>query len=192
MRYLTSSELHSFHDLFLQTLRKHSLDQSNKEWGYPSGFQVFETHLFKTKYGNMYIGHLDSVEDSGRWWIPVTLEVNNRALSSTQLSIDFEMSIPAEPNLYLSTHYIKDGEDNLHIVSKGKFTAGPGAISMKDFFGYYMAQPGRWKVIKFNRYKYLILVKLALKSIDADFSYLLDSLADFANYIPGFKNRYRS
>ena len=192
MRYLTSSELHSFHDSFLRTLRKHSLGQSNEEWGYPSGFHVCETHLFETNHGNMYIGHLDSVENSGRWWIPVTLEDNIRSLSTTQLSIDFEMSIPARPNLRLSTHYIKDEEDNLYIVQKGKFTIGHRSISMSEFFRYYLAQPSKWQVIQFNDYDYLILVKLVLGSIDADFSYLLNSLADFANYIPGFKNRYRS
>lgn len=192
MRYLTSSELDSFHDSFLNTLRKHSLNQSNEEWGYPGGFNVCETHLFKTKHGNMYIGHLDSVEYFGRWWIPVTLEGNIRSLSTTQLSIDFEMSIPARPNLRLSTHYIKDKENNLYIVQKGKFTVGNSSKSMSEFFQYYLAQPDRWQVIQFNGYDYLILVKLQLKSISANFSYLLDSLADFANYIPGFKNKYRS
>jgi hypothetical protein len=191
MRYLTSSELHSFHDSFLQTLRKHSLSQSDEDWGYPGGFHICETHLFETKHGNMYIGHLDSVEDAGRWWIPVTLEDNIRSLSATQLSIDFEMSIPVRPNFHLSTHYIKD-EGNLYIVQKGNFTVGHSGIKMSDFFQYYLANPGRWQVIQFNGYDYLILVKLALKSIDAEFPYLIDSLADFANYIPGFKNRYRS
>jgi len=105
----------------------------------------------------MYIGHLDSVEDSGRWWIPVTLEDNVRSLSTTQLSIDFEMSIPTRHNLRLSTHYIKDEEDNLYIVQKGKFTVRHGSISMREFFRYYMAQPDCLQYLRRGR----IVVKLS-------------------------------
>lgn len=191
MRYLVSSELHGFHDSFLRALRKHSSGKSDEEWGYPSGFEICETFSFRTEHGTLLIGHLDRIKELGRWWIPVTLEDNSHA-SYTQLSIDFEMSIPTQKNLYLSVHYTMDDGGAILILHKGKFTVGHGSISMREFFEYYRANPGRWQLMRFNGYDYLRLAKLDPESFDSDFLKLLPSLADFANYIHNFKNKYRS
>lgn len=191
MRYLTSSELHSFHDSFLQALRIHSSSHYEEEWGYPSGFEICDTFSFSTEHGTLLIGHLDRTNELGRWWIPITLEDNSYTQFS-QLLINFEMSIPTQPNLYLSAHYTIDDDGAIHILHKGKFTVGHGSISMHAFFEYYRANPGRWLLRKFMGYDYLQLAKINPESFESDFLKLLPSLADFAKYISTFKNEYRS
>jgi len=63
--------------------------------------------------------------------------------------------------------------------------------SMYEFFEYYHANPSRWQTIKFMGYDYLKIAALKPESFDSDFLQLLPSLADFANYIPNFKTKYR-
>lgn len=191
MRYLTSSELYGFHDSFLLALRKHSSSQFEEEWGYPSGFEICDTFSFTTEHGTLLIGHLDRIKELGRWWIPITLEDNSHT-PYTQLLIDFEMSIPTRPNLYLSVHYTMDDDGAIHILHKGKFTVGHGSISIREFSQYYRTNPGRWQLMQFNGYDYLKLARIKQESFDSDFLKLIPSLADFANYISNFKNKYRS
>jgi hypothetical protein len=62
---------------------------------------------------------------------------------------------------------------------------------MAEFFEYYQDNPGRWQVISFIDYDYLELAKLNLQVTDKDFNELVESLAQFAAYIPAFKNQYR-
>jgi len=64
-------------------------------------------------------------------------------------------------------------------------------VSMHEFFSYYQPNPGRWPVISFSSYKYLGLRKVSLPITDDEFLSLLESLAGFASYIPGFKDNYR-
>src|SRR3972149_3350514 len=172
MRYLESPELRSFHDSFLRAIRKSSLGQSDKEWGYPHGVERCETFSFPIEQGTLLIGHLDRAKEWRRWWIPVAL-VDRAHATYSQLAIDFEMSIPAQPNLYLSVHYAVDGEAIL-ILHKGKFTVGHGSIRLHQFFEHYRANPKGWQTIRFNGYDYLVLARLVQTSFDKDFLGLLD------------------
>jgi len=187
MHYLNSSELSQFHDSLLSMFQKHAVATSEEEWGYPGGIHFCDTYSFNTKHGLLYIGH-DDLIDKKRWWIPVGLEERN---SVEQLPISFEICIPKIHNMFVSVHYTIDDHNIIHILHKGKFTVGYGSVSMDDFFKYYRANPGNWQVINFNYRDYLELGRVHLVLTDADFIGLLDSLADFANYIPDFKIKYR-
>jgi hypothetical protein len=84
-----------------------------------------------------------------------------------------------------------DDNKTVHILHKGKFTVGHGSVSMYEFFDYYRENPGKWSLINFNFQNYLELGKVNLVLTDNDFRGLLDSLAEFARYIPAFKDKYR-
>jgi hypothetical protein len=187
MRYLNSSELSQFHDAFLTMCEKHATGKDEEDWGYPTGIISCETFSFDTKYGTMYIGHDDFIEKQ-RWWIPIGLEAQ---AFITELAISFEMCIPKTDNRYLSVHYTIDDNKTIHILHKGKFTVGHGSVSMSEFFDYYRKNPSRWQLIKFYGYDYLELGKVNMVLADAEFIGLLDSLAEFARYIPNFKSNYR-
>jgi len=187
VRYANSNELTQFHDSFLAMCEKHAKEKTEEEWGYPGGFDFCGTYNFDTKYGPMYIGHIDKPEMS-RYWIPIILE---EQVTGYQLSVTFEMCIPKTKNLRLSVHYTIDDSNIIQILHKGKFTLGHGSLSMADFFDFYRKNPAKWQVIKFNGYDYLVLSKVNLVMTDTDFTELLDSLAEFAKYIPSFKNKYR-
>ncbi|MFC2012473.1 hypothetical protein ACFLVU_05020 [Chloroflexota bacterium] len=187
MRYLNNSELSQFHNAFLEMCEKHATGKDEEDWGYPTGVISCETFSFDTKYGTMYIGHDDFIEKQ-RWWIPIGLE---EQAFITELAISFEMCIPKTDNRYLSVHYAMDDNKIVHILHKGKFTVGHGSVSMYEFFNYYRKNLGKWKLTKVNFQDYLELGKVNIAITDADFSGLLDSLADFAKYIPAFKDKYR-
>ena len=187
MRYLNNSELSQFHAAFLGMCEKHDINKDEEGWGYPTGVIYCDTYSFDTKQGTMYIGHDDFIEKE-RWWIPIGLE---EQVFVTELAISFEMCIPKTDNRYLSVHYTIDDNKTVHILHKGKFTVGHGSVRMYEFFSYYQNNPGRWPVISFSGYNYLELGVVNLALTDAEFVGLLDSLADFADYIPDFKMRYR-
>jgi hypothetical protein len=187
MRYLNSSELSQFHDALLGMCDKHATNKGEEGWGYPTGVHYCDTYSFDSKFGLLYIGHDDFIAEK-RWWIPVALE---EQVSGEQLPISFEMCIPKTENRYVSVHYTVDDNKIVHILHKGKFTVGHGSVSMYDFFNYYRKIPGKWQLINFYGYDYLELGRVNLILTDVDFVGLLDSLAEFARYIPDFKIRYR-
>jgi hypothetical protein len=167
--------------------KKHAITISEESWGFPSGFIDCETFQFNTNLGYLYIGHNDNTE-ANRWWIPIASADLN---FGNEFHISFEMSIPKIHNNGLSVHYMIDENKIVHIMHKGKFTVGYGSVSMAEFFEYYRNNPGKWQAISFNNYDYLELGKLSLNITDADFIGLLDSLAQFAAFIPVFKDQYR-
>jgi hypothetical protein len=187
MRYLNSTELSQFHDVLLIMFKKHATEQGEEGWGYPTGIHYCDTYSFNTKHGTMYIGHDDFIPEA-RWWIPIGLEEQRVA---DWLTISFEMCIPKTENRYISVHYTIDDNNIIHILHKGKFTVGHGSVNMFEFFDYYQKNPGKWPLIKYNYYDYLEIGRVNLALTDADFVGLLDSLAEFARYIPDFKNNYR-
>ena len=187
MRYLNSSELSKFHDSLLRMFGKHATNIGQDSWGFPSGINYCDTYSFNTKYGTLHVGH-DDFTEAKRWWIPITLE---EQVYGDQLPIAFEMCIPKTRNVQVSVHYAIDDNNIVYILHKGKFTVGHGSVSMSDFFDYYQKHPGKWQLIKFNYYDYLLLAKVNLVLADADFTQLLDSLAEFTRYIPNYKSNYR-
>ena len=187
MHYLNDSELSQFHDALLKMFQKHAINVSEDSWGFPSGMLYCDTYSFNTKYGTLYVGHDDFIEEK-RWWIPVTLK---EQVYGDQLPIAFEMNIPKTRNMHLSVHYAIDDSNIVHILHKGKFTVRHGSVSMYKFFSYYQNNPRSWPVISFSGYDYLELGKVNLALTDGEFLGLLESLAEFANYIPGFKDNYR-
>jgi hypothetical protein len=187
MRYANSTELSQFHDVFLGMCEKHATAKDEEGWGFPTGVIYCDTYSFDTKQGTMYIGHDDFVEEQ-RWWLPIGLE--SQAFIN-ELAISFEMCIPKTLNRHLSVHYIIDDNQTMHILHKGKFTVGHGSVSMYEFFNYYQNNPGRWPVISFPGYDYLELGKVNLTLTDDEFLGLLESLAEFAKYIPDYKDKYR-
>jgi hypothetical protein len=187
MRYLNSAELSQFHDAFIDMCEKHATTKNQEGWGFPTGVIYCDTYSFKTKRGTMYIGHDDFVQEA-RWWIPVGLE---EQIYSDQLQIAFEMCIPKNLNRYLSVHYTIDENQTVHILHKGKFAVGHGSVSMYEFFDYYRKNSGQWPLTNVHFQDYLELGKVSLPITDDEFLVLLESLAEFADYIPGFKNNYR-
>jgi len=187
MRYLNSEELSQFHDAFLAMCEKHAITKDEWGWGFPTGVIHCDTYSFETKKGTMYIGHED-FDKERRWWIPIGLE--SQAFGN-ELAIAFEMNMPKARNMHLSVHYAADDDNRIHILDKGKFTVGHSAVSMNEFFNYYRKNPGRWPVINFSYYNYIELGKVSLPMTDDEFLGFLESLAGFANYIPGFKDNYR-
>lgn len=187
MRYLNSDELSQFHDAFLKMCKKHAITKDEWGWGFPTGVIHCDTYSFKTRKGTTYIGHED-FDKEGRWWIPIGLEM--QAFGS-ELAIAYEMNIPKARNMHLSVHYVADDDNRIHILHKGKFTVGHRAVSMNEFFNYYRKNPGRWPVINFSGYEYLELGTGSRPITDDEFLGLLESLAEFADYIPGFKHGYR-
>lgn len=189
MRYLSNSELVQFHDALLKMFEKHTT-KVVKKWGFPAGAIDCDTYPFNTKHESIYIGHHDlHWIEKERWWIPIAL-LDEQDLSG-QLPIAFEMCIPKTNNMNLSVHYGMGDNRIVHILHKGKFTVGHGGVSMGEFFDYYRQNPGKWQLINFNHYEYLLLGKVHLVLTDTDLIGLLDSLAEFARYIPSFKSRYR-
>jgi len=187
MRYANSAELSQFHDSFLAMCEKHTTTKDEWGWGFPGGIIDCDTYSFNTDHGLMYIGHSDEVADN-RWWIPIGLE--SQAYGS-ELAIAYEMNIPFTENRHISLHYTFDNDNRIHILHKGKVTVGHGSIGMDEFFRYYRNNPGRWPVINFSGYEYLELGKVSLPITDDEFLGLLESLAEFANYIQRFKNNWR-
>lgn len=187
MRYLNSTELQQFHKGFLNLCEKHAIDKSEESWGHPHGAIYCDTFTFNTKHGTIYLGHDDFIEQN-RWWIPIGIE---EPVFGPDFTISFEMCIPKTENRYLSVHYMIDDNKTIHIFHKGKFTVGHGSVSMHEFFDYYKNNPGKWQLTKVNFQDYLELGKVNIAITDTDFSGLLDSLADFAKYIPSFKDKYR-
>lgn len=188
MRYANSADLSQFHDSFLAMCEKHATAKDVEDWGFPTGAIDCDTYSFDTKQGTMYIGH-DDFQAKQRWWIPISLEEDQTYI--TQLVIAFEMCIPKADNRYLSVHYVLDDDGRVHILHKGKFTIGHGSASMSEFFDYYRKHPGRWPIVVVNFQDYLELGKVSLPINDDEFLGLLESLAEFANYIPEFKNNFR-
>lgn len=186
MRYLNSSELSRFHDSFMAMCEKHATAKDEESWGFPTGIIDCDTYSFNTEQGVMYIGHSAIVVEN-RWWIPISLESQAYV---NELAIAFEMNIPRTKNMHVSIHYAIDDNNKVHILHKGKVTARHG-LAMSDFLEYYQKNPGRWPVISFSSYEYLELGKVSLLITDDEFFGLLESLAGFANYIPGFKDKYR-
>jgi len=187
MYYLNNSQLSQFHDAFLAMCEKHGTAKNVEGWGFPTGVIDCDTYSFDTKQGTLYIGHDDAVAEN-RWWIPIGLE--SQAYGN-ELAIAFEMNIPRTRNMHLSVHFAIDDDNRIHILHKGKFTVGHGSVSMDDFFAYYRKNPGKWRLIKFNYYDYLVLGEVNLILTDTDSAELLDSLAEFARYIQKFKSIYR-
>ncbi len=187
MRYLNNSELSQFHDALLKMFQKHATNVGKKDWGHPHGIDYCDTYSFNTKYGTLRIGHEDYVQEE-RWWIPIELK---KQVPSDQLSIAFEMNIPKTRNMRLAVHYAIDENNIVHILHKGKFTVGHGSVSMSEFFNYYRKIPSKWQLINFYSYDYLELGRVNLILTDTEFVQLLDSLAEFARYIPKFKSIYR-
>ena len=187
MRYLNSSELSQFHDSFMAMCEKHATKRDEEGWGFPSGIIDCDTYSFNTQQGMIYIGHSATVVEN-RWWIPISLESQAYV---NELAIAFEMNIPKARNMHLSVHYAIDDDNCIHILHKGKLTVGHSSVSMYKFFNYYRNNPGKWPAISFFGYEYLELGKVSLPITDDEFLGLLESLAGFANYIPGFKDNYR-
>lgn len=187
MRYANSAELSQFHDAFLAMCEKHATAKDEEGWGFPTGVIYCDTYSFTTGQGTLHIGH-DATVTETRWWIPIGLESQAYV---NELAIAFEMNIPKTRNMHLSVHYAIDDDNLIHILHKGKVTVGHSAVSMYKFFNYYQNHPGRWPVISFSGYSYLKLGKVRLPITDDEFLGLLESLAEFANYIPGFKDNYR-
>ncbi len=188
MRYLNSPELAQFHDAFMAMCQKHATARSLEGWGFPTGVIDCDTYSFDTKHGTLYIGH-DDFQEKQRWWVPISLEKDQ--IYVTQLTIAFEMCIPKTYNRYLSVHYVIDADGKVHILHKGKFTIGHSSASMSEFFDYYRKHPGQWTVVNVNFQEYLELGKVSLPIVDNEFLDLKESLAGFADYIPGFKYQYR-
>lgn len=155
--------------------------------GDPSGSTFCDTYSFNTPHGTLYIGHYH-YPDVKRWWIPIVLE---EQIKGMQLPIAFEMCIPEKSNMNLSVHYAIDSNQKVSILHKGKFSVGHRSVSMAEFFDYYRKNPGKWKIIDFNYHDYLILENVNLVLTDADFQNLLISMAEFAKYIPKFREKYR-
>ena len=187
MRYLIGSELVQLHDAFLTKLESKTIEKSEQEWGYPSGVNWSDTYKFDTRNGEMYVGNFEN-EELDRWWIPIVLESQ---IMNAQFPIIFEMNIPKNENLRVSVHYTINEQGIVHIWHKGKFTVGHGSRSMQDFFNYYTDNKGQWPEKSFNGYDYLELGKVHLNISDQEFGDLLESLSEFALYIPNFKNIYR-
>jgi len=187
MDYLGNSQLSQFHDALLGMFNKHATEIKEDEWGYPSGVHYCETYTFNTKCGLLYIGHDDFIEEK-RWWIPIALE---EQIYGDQLPIAFEMCIPKTRNMHVSVHYAIDDDNIVHILHKGKFTVGHGSVSMWEFFDYYRKNPGKWQLMKLSHYDYLVLGKVTPVLTDTEFAQLLESLAEFARYIPNYKSNYR-
>ena len=187
MRYVNSDELSCFHDAFLAMCEKHAITKGQQAWGFPSGVICCDTYSFNTEQRVMYIGHKDFVRER-TWWIPIGLESQAYV---NELAIAFEMNIQRTKTMHLSVHYGIDDDNGVRILHKGKVTVGHGAVSMHEFLSCYRNNPGRWPVISFSSYKYLGLRKVSLPITDDEFVSLLESLAGFASYIPGFKENYR-
>lgn len=188
MRFLFDKEFPSFHDSVLGLMKKHSKRHSIEVWGFPSGNIECDTYGFQTKYGTLLMGHHNDTKHK-RWWIPINLDNFGYGI---QIPIAFEMCIPKAANRHLSVHYATDANDDINILHKGKFTVGYGSVSMLEFFRYYRANPGGWPIISFDGREYLLLGKLNQRLLDNSFLDLISSLAEFAKYIPSFKNKYRS
>jgi len=186
MQYANSAELSRFHDAFLAMCEKHVIKKDEEAWGFPNGIIDCDTYSFNTEQGMMYIGHSATVVEN-RWWIPIGLESQAYV---NELAIAFEMNIPRTRNMHVSIHYTIDDNNYVHILHKGKVTARH-SLSMDDFFNYYRNNLGIWPIISFYGYDYLELGKVSLPITDDEFLGLLESLAGFANYIPGFKDNYR-
>ena len=187
MRYANSDELSRFHDSFLAMCEKHADRKEQRAWGFPHGVIACDTYRFNTGQRTLYVGHHD-IGQGERWWVPIRLEDQS---ASGQLQIDFELCIPKQKSMHLSVHYAVDSNDMGNILHKGKFTVGRGGVSMSTFFAYYRRHPGRWRLMEFNNHTYLVLGRVNLDMTEADFAELLESLADFAKYIPGFKDTRR-
>ncbi len=188
MRYLNGLELSQLHTNLLQMCEKHAINKGKKTWGFPHGIEYCDTYIFKLPRWYIYIGHLD-FQAGKRWWFPVVL---NSLGTADDLSIDFEMCIPKIDNPRLSVRYtIDDTKKLVHVLHKGKFTVGYGSVRMADFFDFYKNNPGEWPIIRHNFQDYLQLGAISLPMTDGDFTNLLSSLAEFANYIPNFKKKYR-
>jgi len=167
---------------------KHGTVAGQRRWGFPSGGIDCDTYFFNTAQGTMYLAHADFVREA-RWWIPIGLQTQQTV---SDLTIAFEMNIPKQRNMYVSVHYAIDDDNRVHILHKGKVTVGHGSVSMDEFFRYYRNNPGRWPAINFSVYEYLELGKVSIPITDDEFLGLLESLAAFADYMPGFKDNYRS
>jgi len=187
MQYLNSAQLSQFHDAFTAMCEKHATTKNIERWAFPHGVIDCDTYSFDTKYGTMYISHDDFIELQ-RWWIPTGLE--SQAFAS-ELAIAFEMNIPKARNMHLSVHHAIEDNRKVHVLHKGKFTVGHGAVSMNEFFDHYRKKPGRWPVIHLGFYEYLELGLVSLPMTDNEFVILLESLSGFAHYIPGFKDNHR-
>lgn len=187
MKYLSDSQLSQFHDALLKMFQKHATNVGKKNWGHPHGIDYCDTYSFNTKCGTLYIGHDDYVQKE-RWWIPIVLE---EQISGDQLSIAFEMNIPKTRNMRLAVHYAIDENNIVHIPHKGRFTVGRRSVRCSEFFDYYRKNRGNWQLIHWNNRDYLVFGKVNLVLTDAAFTELLDSLAEFARYIPDFKINYR-
>ena len=187
MRYLNSAELSQFHGAFIGMCEKHATTKNEEGWGLPTGVISCDTYSFTTRQETLYIGH-DATVVENRWWIPIGLESQAYIY---ELAIAFEMNIPRTRNMHLSVHYAIDDDSRIHILHKGKVTVGHSSVSMSEFFSYYLNNPGRWPIISFYGYEYLEVGKVSLPIIDDEFLGLLESLAEFANYISGFKYHYR-
>lgn len=187
MRYANNSELSQFHDAFLAMCEKHATTKNEEGWGFPTGVIYCDTYSFNTQQGAMHIGHDDFIEEQ-RWWLPIGLESQAYV---NEFAIAFEMNIPRTKNMHVSIHYTIDDNQTVHILHKGKFAVGHSSVSMNEFFSYYRKNPGKWPVIGFFGYDYLELGKVSLSITDDEFLGLLESLAEFAKYIPGFKDNHR-
>jgi hypothetical protein len=186
MRYLNGKELSSFHDEFASMLKKHTRYAGLRNWGYPNGVITCEAYFTNTTSGNIFIGHHEIA--GNRWWIPIEIDKN---LLDYDLQIAFEMCVPFTSNRNLSVHYMLDTDNSIKILHKGKFTVGRGSTKMVDFFEYYRNNPGSWQLLKWNDYDYLVLGKLDTPLSDAGFLSLIESLGEFAHYIPNFKAKFR-
>ena len=186
MRYLNSDEFPQFYDSFLEMCRKHAIVSGQETWGYPGGMNTCDTYSFRTRRGTMHIGHDANIVEN-RWWIPVGLEAQRNI---NDLDIAYEVNIPREHNLRLSVHFMIDDANLIHILHKGKVTARH-SLSMEQFFNYYRSHPSRWPVIRVSFYDYLELGTASLPIADGEFLELLESFAEFAEYIPTFKANYR-
>jgi hypothetical protein len=187
MRYANSTELSQFHDSFLKQCAQQAISRLQMSWGFPSGTNECDTFSFDTQYGIMYIGHSDNIVPN-RCWMPIGMQ-SQRTVND--LTIAFEVNIPRTMNKRLSVHFTIDDDNHIHILHKGKVTAKHG-LSMNNFFNYYRNHPGQWPVIQFSMYNYLELGIVSMEVENHEFLELLDSLAIFANYIPAFKDNYRS
>lgn len=187
MRHANSDELSRFHDSFLAMCEKNADRKEQRAWGFPHGVIKCDTYCFNTGQRTLYVGHHD-IGQGERWWVPIRLEDQS---ASGQLQIDFELCIPKQKSMHLSVHYAVDSNDMVNILHKGKFTVGRGGVSMSTFFAYYKKDPSGWQLPEFNNREYLVLGRVSLAMTDADFTGLLESLADFARYIPKFKDAFR-
>ena len=187
MRYAGCHELSQFHDAFLAMCEKHAAAKQQREWGFPNGVILCDTFSFNTRQGTLYVGHHD-IGQGKRWWIPIRLEDQ---AADGQLQIDFELCIPKGTDMRLSVHYVIDIDNAVHIMHKGRFTVGRRGLRMSAFFASYRKNPGRWQLMEFRDHTYLVLGRVNLAMTDTDFTALLGSMADFARYIPKFKDAFR-